>query len=574
MIPAAGWGCGNPPYGALAPNATGRADCYLFTHNEVIRLRDVPSRLRIAAVAVAAVGALVGTPAAAQSGPSQQGPEQPQVQTTPCPTPDPNVQKRQLRAEWIASVVNIDWPSRPGLTPQQQQAEYLRWLDEAKGRQLNTVIVQVRPTADAFWPSSIEPWSQWLTGTQGQDPGYDPLEFLVREAHARNLEFHAWFNPYRVAMHADPSRLAPTHPARQHPEWVLPYGGRLYYNPGIPEVRALVEDAIMDAVSRYDIDGVHFDDYFYPYPVAGQVFPDEDTYQRYGAAEFPVKADWRRHNVDLLIQELDQRIHAAKPWVKFGVSPFAVWRNAATDPEGSATTAGVQTYDDLYADTRRWVREEWIDYLVPQVYWNIGFLPADYAVLVPWWSREVAGTTVHLYIGEATYKAGTSTQHPAWNDPAEISRHLTFNQNHPQVLGNVFFSAKDVRANRLGNMDLVEQTHYSHEALLPVADLGGQAPWPTVFVGADRTDDGVRLRWLTNGAVSYAVYRLDGAVLPRPCDLADGRSLLTAVRAAADGPLQSITDPTALPDRTYTYVVTALDRLHNESWPSLPRVVR
>jgi uncharacterized lipoprotein YddW (UPF0748 family) len=536
----------------------------------VIRLRDVASRIRIAALAAAAVGALVGVPAAS----AQEAPEdRPQVLTTPCPTPDPNVQKRQLRAEWIASVVNIDWPSRTGLTPAQQQAEYIAWLDEAKGRKLNTVIVQIRPTADAFWPSPIEPWSQYLTGVPGQDPGYDPLEFLVREAHARNLEFHAWFNPYRVAMHGNRDQLAPNHPGRAHPEWITTYGGRLYYNPGIPEVRRLVEDAIMDAVLRYDIDGVHFDDYFYPYPVAGQVFDDEATYQQYGAGQFPVKADWRRNNVDLLIQELDQRIHQAKPWVKFGISPFAVWRNAATDPEGSATTAGVQTYDDLYADTRRWVREEWIDYLVPQVYWNIGFAPADYAVLVPWWSREVAGTDVQLFIGEATYKAGTSTQHPAWNDPQEISRHLTFNQDHPEVLGNVFFSAKDVRANRLGNMDIVEDTHYRHEALVPVADLGGGAPWPTIITGADRTADGVRLRWLRNGATSYAVYRFDGAVLPRPCDLADGRNLLTTVRAAG-GPLQSVMDVAAVEGQRYTYVVTALDRLHNESWPSLPRIVR
>jgi len=479
-----------------------------------------------------------------------------------------------MRAEWIASVVNIDWPSRTGLTPAQQQAEYITWLDEAKGRKLNTVIVQVRPTADSFWPSTIEPWSQYLTGVPGQDPGYDPLDFLVREAHARNLEFHAWFNPYRVAMHADPNLLAPNHPGRQHPEWILPYGGKLYYNPGIPEVRALVEDAIMDAVTRYDIDGVHFDDYFYPYPVAGQVFDDEGTYQQHGAGQFPVKADWRRHNVDLLIQELDQRIHAAKPWVKFGVSPFAVWRNIATDPEGSDTQAGVQTYDDLFADTRKWVREGWLDYLVPQVYWNIGFTVADYAKIVPWWSNEVAGTDVQLFIGEATYKAGTSTQHPAWNDPTEISRHLTFNQAYPQVLGNVYFSSKDVRANRLGHMDILENEHYTREALVPVAaNRGGRAPWPTLITSAQRTEDGVRLRWLRNGATSYAVYRFDGTVLPRQCDLADGRNLLGAVRSTG-GPLQSFTDATAEPGRRYTYVLTALDRLHNESLPSLPGFVR
>ncbi|MGH3994871.1 MAG: glycoside hydrolase family 10 protein, partial [Pseudonocardiaceae bacterium] len=352
------------------------------------------------------------------------------------------------------------------------------WLDDAQHRRLNTVIVQVRPTADAFWPSNFEPWSEWITGVQGQDPGYDPLQFAIDEAHARNLEFHAWFNPYRVAMHADPSRLHPSHPGRLHPEWIVSYGGRLYYNPGIPEVRAHVENAIMDAVQRYDIDGVHFDDYFYPYPVAGQQFNDEATYQQYGAG-FANKADWRRDNTNRLIQELDQRIHAAKPWVKFGVSPFAVWRNIATDPEGSDTRAGVQTYDDLYADTRHWVRQQWIDYLVPQVYWNIGFTPADYAVLVPWWSDEVDGTDVQLFIGQATYKVGTSTQDPAWFDPQEMPRHLTFNRAYPQVLGDVYFSAKDVRANRLSHMDLLVAQHYQRPALVPVASPSGnsgQAP--------------------------------------------------------------------------------------------------
>ena len=187
-------------------------------------------------------------------------------QGAPC-SPSPDAPKRQLRADWIASVVNIDWPSRPGLTPDQQKAELVDLYDEAVGRGLNAVVLQVRPTADSFWPSRFEPWSKYLTGTQGQSPGYDPLAFAVREAHSRNLELHAWFNPYRVSMDTNRDALVPTHPARVHPEWAVPYGGKLYYNPGIPAVRKLVEDAIMDAVKRYDIDAVHFDDYFYPYPV-------------------------------------------------------------------------------------------------------------------------------------------------------------------------------------------------------------------------------------------------------------------------------------------------------------------
>ena len=551
--------------------------CCSFTHNGVITLRAAAFRVRLVAIIAATLGVLLAVPSghAAGSEPDTAGIEQP---GTPCPTPDPSMPKRQLRAVWIASVVNIDWPSRPGLSVEQQQAEYRAWLDDAQHRRLNTVIVQVRPTADAFWPSTLEPWSEWLTGVQGRDPGYDPLEFLVREAHARNLEFHAWFNPYRVAMHADPSRLAPSHPARLHPDWIVPYGGRLYYNPGIPSVRDHVENAIMDAVTRYDIDGVHFDDYFYPYPVAGQQFDDEATYQQYGAGLFPNKADWRRDNTNRLIQELDQRIHAAKPWVKFGVSPFAVWRNRATDPEGSDTTAGVQTYDDLYADTRRWVREEWIDYLVPQVYWNIGFPPADYARLVPWWSAEVASTDVQLFIGQATYKVGTSTQSPAWFDPQEMPRHLTFNRAYPQVLGDVYFSAKDVRANRLGHMDLLVAQHYQRPALVPVASPSpgaGQPPHHPVITGVDRGADGVTVRWANTAgaaATEFAVYRFDGAVAVRACDLADASHLLAAVRGSGEL-MQSFTDGTAQQGQRYTYVLTALDRLHDESTPSPERVV-
>ncbi|MET9020965.1 family 10 glycosylhydrolase [Actinopolymorpha sp. NPDC004070] len=495
-----------------------------------------------------------------------------------CPAPDPGVPKRQFRAVWIASVANIDWPSRPGLSVTEQQAEYRALLDDAERNRFNAVVVQIRPTADAFWPSPYEPWSSWLTGTQGRDPGYDPLEFAVREAHARNLEFHGWFNPYRVSMGTDPSVLTPDHPARVHPDWIVSYGGKLYYNPGIPEVRRFCEDAIMDAVRRYDLDGVHFDDYFYPYPVGTTPFGDDATYEQYGDG-FADKASWRRNNIDLLIQELGSRIKDAKPWVKFGVSPFAVWRNQATDPEGSATTAGVQTYDDLAADTRKWVREEWIDYIVPQVYWSIGFAPADYAVLVPWWSEQVAGTDVQLFIGQATYKVGTSTQSPEWSDPDEMSRHLTFNREYPQVLGDVYFSAKDVRANRLDHMDIVRAEHYSRPALVPVAEqLGGHAPARPLLAAAEPVADGIRLTWVARppdepAPTSYAVYRFDGRGPVDACDLADAHGLVATVRDTGTG-RQTFLDSTASKGQTYTYVVTALDRIQHESEPSRSRTVR
>jgi uncharacterized lipoprotein YddW (UPF0748 family) len=365
----------------------------------------------------------------------------------------------QMRGMWLATVTNRDWPSAPGLSVDKQRRELLDLLDATVERKLNAVMFQVRPTADAFWPSTFEPWSAYLTGTQGEDPGWDPLGTAVQEAHERGLELHAWFNPYRIANSADPSGLAPGHPARRHPEWTIPYGGKLYYNPGLPEVRRFVQDAMLDAVERYEVDAVHWDDYFYPYPVSGATFDDADTYRRYGG-DFPHLAAWRRNNIDLLVQETAARIKATRPGVGFGISPFAVWRNHATDPLGSATKAGVQTYDDLYADTRGWVRKGWIDYIAPQVYWNIGFAAADYAELVRWWSDVVDGTDVHLYIGEALYKATANGQPAAWQDPEELSRHLTLNADHPQVHGNVWFAAKDVVADPIGAMSRVVAEHY------------------------------------------------------------------------------------------------------------------
>ncbi|MCQ8189892.1 glycoside hydrolase family 10 protein [Streptomyces rugosispiralis] len=372
----------------------------------------------------------------------------------------------QFRGMWLATVANRDWPSKPGLPAERQRAELLGFLDTAVHRRLNAVVFQVRPTADALWPSPYEPWAECLTGAQGKDPGWDPLGTAVREAHRRGLELHAWFNPYRIANHTDPSRLIPTHPARVHPEWVVPYGGKLYYNPGLPEVRRFVQDAMLDAVVRYDIDAVHWDDYFYPYPVAGQVFDDDAAYERHGAG-FPDRAAWRRNNIDRLVYETAVRVKRLKRRVRFGISPFGVWRNQATDPLGSATTAGVQTYDDLYADTRGWVRRGWLDYVVPQVYWNIGFAAADYAVLVPWWSEAVRDTGVNLYIGEALYKAGDPAQPAPWQDPAELSRHLTLDQGFPQVRGNVYFSAKEVAADRNGAMARVVADHYPYRVRPP-----------------------------------------------------------------------------------------------------------
>jgi uncharacterized lipoprotein YddW (UPF0748 family) len=353
----------------------------------------------------------------------------------------------------------------------------------------------------------------------------------------------------------DVSKLPENSPLRVHPDWAVAYpvnnaAGRLYFDPGIPQARQWVEDAVMDAVTKYDIDGVHFDDYFYPYPAAGQDFGDDATFARYGAG-FATKADWRRHNIDQLIQEVDARVHAAKPWVRFGVSPFGIWRNQAADPLGS-DTGGTQSYDANFADTRKWVKEGWVDYIVPQVYWSIGFAAADYAKLVPWWADVVAGTDVQLYIGQADYKVAAAGQPPAWFDPGELSAHLTLNRQYPQVQGDVHFSAVQVRADRLGAETLLTAQHRTRPA------------FPPAWGPARRGAGGVDLRWLGTG-VSYGVYRFDGATWPHGCDLADAAHLVATVRGTA------YTDATAEAGRHYTYVVTALDRRWHESAGSPPR---
>jgi uncharacterized lipoprotein YddW (UPF0748 family) len=372
--------------------------------------------------------------------------------------------KEEFRAVWIATVLNLNWPSATNLSPEVQKDEFIHLLDRAKEMGMNAVIVQVRPTADAFYPSHINPWSSYLMSQQGVNPGYDPLLFMVEEAHKRNLEFHAWFNPYRVSMNIDRNQLVPEHPASVHPDWVVEYGGKLYYNPGLSEVREHVMESVKEVVRNYDIDGVHFDDYFYPYKVNGVDFPDEQTYQVYGKGRFTDKGDWRRDNINQLVQFVSKVIKEEKPHVKFGISPFGIWKNKSTDPTGSETSGG-ESYDAIYADTRTWIQQEWIDYVVPQIYWSIGFPAAAYEKLVSWWANEVKGYHVHLYIGHAIYKIAANT--PAWDNPDEIPNQISLNQQFPEVKGSVFFSIGDLLRNPLGVADRLQNDIYQEPALVP-----------------------------------------------------------------------------------------------------------
>ena len=472
--------------------------------------------------------------------------------------------RAEFRGMWVASVLNVDWPSKPGLPAATQKAELRALLDLAVKRRLNTVLLQVRPTADRMWASTLgEPWSRYLTGTQGKDPGYDPLAYAVAEAHKRALGLHAWINPYRVSMGTSLDSLVPTHPARKNPSWTFAYGGKRYYNPGIPAVRKYISSVITDLVKRYDVDGIHFDDYFYPYPVSGVSIPDAATYKAYKGA-FTSVADWRRNNVNVFVRDVHQAIHAAKPRVVFGISPFGIWRNRSSSTLGSATS-GFEAYTSLYADSRAWVKNNWVDYMLPQLYWNQGFTVADYNVLVDWWAKQVAGTPVKLMIGEATYRVGAGG---AWNDKNELSDHLTKTRSVSAVRGQAFYNATSVRANSLNAMGTLAAAHYARPAL-PLALPGLQATRPNtpVITSAVRTSSGVKLSWKSSASgekIRYiAIWRWESTGAKMPNIQATGRNLRKVVSRTATS--QSWTDTGVVRGKRYWYMIQAISQTGMDS---------
>ncbi|WP_411347405.1 family 10 glycosylhydrolase [Paenibacillus sp. WLX2291] len=355
--------------------------------------------------------------------------------------------KKEMRGAWISTVFNLDWPSSSTSGATKQKQEFSSLLDQLQGMGMNAVFVQVRPSGDALYKSSTMPWSKYLTGTQGKNPGYDPLAYMVTEAHKRGMEIHAWFNPFRATTDANTSSLASNHVVLQHPDWVIKFDNKYYINPGIPAARQSIIDTVMEVVNNYDVDGVHLDDYFYPSSeTTSNKFADDSTYTTY-KGKTSSKAEWRRANINSFIQDLGADIHAAKPSVRFGVSPFGVWRNKSTDITGSDTKAGVTAYDSMSADTRTWIKNKWIDYIAPQVYWSMTLPVARYDKVVDWWVNETKNTGVDLYIGHAIYKI--NTPEVGWNTSNEIINQLKYNAKYSTIKGSIFFSAKDLKKNPL-----------------------------------------------------------------------------------------------------------------------------
>lgn len=365
----------------------------------------------------------------------------------------------ELRGVWVSTVFSIDWPSTHSYGKEEvQKAEYIALLDDVQAMGMNAIFVQVRPSADAIYRSKLVPWSTYLTGTPGKDPGYDPLQFMIEETHRRGMEFHAWFNPFRASTGAN-AKFTANHVAKQHPDWIVHFNNMAYINPGIPEARQHIIDVILEVVDNYDIDGVHLDDYFYPTgESSSKKFNDDLTYKTYNSNQISNKADWRRDNINDLVQSLGIQIHRANPDISYGISPSGVWRNQSKDSTGSNTKASVTAYDSSYADVRQWIKNEWIDYVVPQIYWSMTRPEVRYDILANWWANEVKGTDVKLYIGHAPYKLGTNEV--GWNTAQEIINQLHYNRNIPEISGSIFFSANVLRKNPLGIIQLL-QSYYA-----------------------------------------------------------------------------------------------------------------
>lgn len=305
----------------------------------------------------------------------------------------------EMRGIWVSTVINLDYPAAPTASEQELKKQADEILDNAAALGFNTVFLQVRPCADAFYQSDLYPWSIYLTGTQGEAPenDFDPLAYWVAGAHQRGLELHAWINPYRVTRAAaEWDKLAADNPAKMHPEWVVKYKDNYYFDPGIPAVRQLVIDGVEELLENYAVDGIHMDDYFYP----GTDFDDAATYAKYGAG-FADIGDWRRDNVNQLVQGLHKFMEKNAPKADFGISPAGIWASKTLNPAGSNTTSTYSSYYNMYADTKLWVEEGWLDYIAPQIYWERGHKTADFTALLDWWCDVTSSTGVKLYIGLA-----------------------------------------------------------------------------------------------------------------------------------------------------------------------------
>ena len=458
----------------------------------------------------------------------------------------PPVIDREFRGVWIATVANIDWPSKPGLSAAQQKAELLTLLNRAADLKLNAVVFQVRPACDAMYPSQIEPWSEYLTGAMGKppEPFYDPLAFAVEEAHKRGMELHAWFNPYRALHFSHIGNISPNHISKTHRELVRSYGQYLWLDPGEREVQEYSLRVVMDVVKRYDIDGVQFDDYFYPDPTGvNRDFPDDASWKKYGVRGKLNRGDWRRENINAFLSRVYASIKSAKPWVKFGIAPFGIWR-----PGAPAGITGFDPYDKLYADSRKWLVNGWVDYFSPQLYWPIEQKEQSYPALLNWWTQQ---NSLHRHLWPGLSASAAFAKN--WN-PSEIPNQIHMERNEPGDNGYLIYSASvlladNPRANSLQRE--LETKLNAQPALIPASPwLGSNAPakpnLSAVF------SNPVRLQWSTTSTNSVVRW---WAVQTRT-----GTSWKTQILPGETTSASIATPPEAV-------ALTAIDRIGNASAP-------
>ena len=471
--------------------------------------------------------------------------------------------KYEFRAVWIATVDNIDWPSKDSRNPESQRADFIRQLDMHQRNGMNAVVVQVRPSADAFYPSQYEPWSQWLTGVQGQPPTpfYDPLQFMIDEAHKRGMEFHAWLNPYRANFNINSASIASNHITRIHPEWFLTYGDKKYFDPANKDAQQFVVNVVRDIVKRYNVDAIHMDDYFYPYRIAGKEFPDAAAYARSGSKLN--KEDWRRSNVDSIIRKLSKVIKEEKKTVRFGISPFSVWRNKDQDPRGSDSKAAQTNYDDLYANILLWLEKGWIDYVAPQLYLEIGHDKIAYEKLLAWWSRNSYGR--HIYIGHGIYRADEKSA--AWKNPGELPNQIKLLRRYPNIQGSIYFSSKSFNRNPNGWNDSLRDNYYKYPALLPpMRWIDNEKPWAPIVERVITNDSMITLtaRPDPRNLVPikyYVVYKYAPNSNTEPF----GNQPQYISRFMMDPDGFTLNDILSSEHFSYRYVVTAVGKNNNES---------
>ena len=464
--------------------------------------------------------------------------------------------KREFRGAWI-QVVNYQFQ---GMGSEEMQQNLIGQLNSLQEAGFNAIFFQVRPEADALYASCFEPWSRFLTGVQGQRPSpyWDPMQFMIDECHKRGMEFHAWINPYRASTNIS-KPVSVEHVCHTHPEWLVCYGNQMVFDPALPESREYICTIVSDIVVRYDIDGLHMDDYFYPYPKDGMPFPDDASFAKY-KGKFTDRGDWRRHNVNLLMERLHHTIRDLKPWVKFGVSPFGIYRNQKSDPLGSKTN-GLQNYDDLYADVVLWAQKGWVDYTIPQIYWHIGHTVADYEELVNWWAHHAGNRP--LFVGQSVER---TVKYADPNNPNinQLPRKMALQRSFQTIQGNCHWPAGDVVKNLGRYRDALITSYYKYPALMPEFPFMDRvAPGKVKKVRTVWTEDGYMLFWTApkakremDRAVQYVVYCFEKG---EKVDLSDPKHIVEITRN------NFIQLPYENGKSKYRYVVTALDRLQNES---------